>query len=213
MAPEKIKLSTLLQSALLILAVETLLWLAATRQILQPLLLVGIARLIETAGILFFIGFSQDGFNKIGLAPGAWIKGMRKGAVWSIVFAIIAIAGMGVIWIAGQNPFLLLRIPLPENPVDQVLLFAVVGLIAPFAEEICFRGLLYTYLRRWGIVFALVISTTAFVIPHAAKIPVTQIVGGVVFALSYEKTRSLMTPVVIHVTGNLALFSLSFITI
>jgi membrane protease YdiL (CAAX protease family) len=34
-------------------------------------------------------------------------------------------------------------------------------------------------------------------------------VGGVVFALAYEKEKNLLVPIVIHISGNLAIFALS----
>ena len=42
-------------------------------------------------------------------------------------------------------------------------------------------------------------------------IPVTQLVGGVVFCLTYEKEKSLMTPYVIHALGNAAIFGLGML--
>jgi membrane protease YdiL (CAAX protease family) len=35
-------------------------------------------------------------------------------------------------------------------------------------------------------------------------------VGGIVFAIAYEKEKSLMVPVTIHCLGNMAIFSLTF---
>jgi membrane protease YdiL (CAAX protease family) len=34
-------------------------------------------------------------------------------------------------------------------------------------------------------------------------------VGGIVFAIAYEKEKNLMVPITIHCLGNLAIFSLS----
>jgi hypothetical protein len=85
--------------------------------------------------------------------------------------------------------------PLPATPSDLVLFFVVGGFIAPVAEELCFRGIIYTFFRRWGIVFALTISTVLFVLLHSVQaIPVTQVLGGIVFALAYETSKNLMTP-------------------
>jgi membrane protease YdiL (CAAX protease family) len=52
-------------------------------------------------------------------------------------------------------------------------------------------------------------STAVFAAFHLPGIPVTQIVGGIVFAVAYHTGKSLMVPIVIHVLGNLAIFSLS----
>jgi len=53
-----------------------------------------------------------------------------------------------------------------------------------------------------------------FVLPHVAfsKIPIVQVVGGIVFAVAYEIEESLMVPITIHVLGNLAIFTLSMMS-
>jgi hypothetical protein len=40
----------------------------------------------------------------------------------------------------------------------------------------------------------------------------TQIVGGVLFAIAYEIEGNLMTPITIHSLGNLAIFTISLVT-
>ena len=85
------------------------------------------------------------------------------------------------------------------------------GIISPVAEEIFFRGMLYGYFRRWGIWAALLLSTVVFVMAHAIfhRVPLPQIVGGILFALAYEKEKNLMVPMTIHVLGNLAIFAIA----
>ncbi len=42
----------------------------------------------------------------------------------------------------------------------QVTLLVVLGgLLAPFGEDLLFRGMLYTFLRRWGSVLAVAVSS------------------------------------------------------
>ena len=67
------------------------------------------------------------------------------------------------------------------------------------------------FFRRWGVAAALVASTLAFVLAHPLghRFPLTQVVGGVVFAVAYEVEGDLIVPITIHVLGNLALFTLS----
>ena len=85
--------------------------------------------------------------------------------------------------------------------------------IAPVAEEIFFRGILYGFFRQWGIMVALVISTALFVISHAigSGLPITQVIGGLLFAVAYEIEKNLLVPIIIHSLGNLAIFCLSFL--
>jgi membrane protease YdiL (CAAX protease family) len=58
---------------------------------------------------------------------------------------------------------------------------------------------------------ALIGTTVIFVLAHAiiSRIPLTQIVGGIVFAVAYEVEGNLMVPITIHVLGNMAIFALS----
>jgi hypothetical protein len=95
-----------------------------------------------------------------------------------------------------------------------MILFFLTGvLVSPAAEEIFFRGILYGYFRRWGAAPALALSTLAFVAAHfpGRGIPLTQAVGGLVFAVSYEKEKNLLVPFIVHSLGNLAIFSLSLL--
>jgi membrane protease YdiL (CAAX protease family) len=146
----------------------------------------------------------------LGLDRKTMLDGFRKGLVWSIGFAAAAGLLFFVLWITGRNPLMLVRSPLPEGVYQRLLFFIVGGLVAPVAEEIVFRGLIFGYLRRWGLPAAVLISTAMFAAIHFGQvIPVTQIVGGMVFAIAYHTGKSLMVPIVIHMLGNLAIFTLS----
>jgi membrane protease YdiL (CAAX protease family) len=176
----------------------------------EPLSVIGLARVIQIAGILAGIAYFQQGLSTIGWSPSTWRKGLKTGVLWASVIGFVVCVAMGIIFLAGINPVRLVRSPLPSEPGRKLLFFLVGGLIAPLAEEICFRGVLYSYFRRWGIILAILASTTIFVVLHSVQgIPVIQIVGGVLFAISYELSGSLMVPIVIHATGNLAIFTLS----
>jgi membrane protease YdiL (CAAX protease family) len=102
---------------------------------------------------------------------------------------------------------------LPRRQSDILIFFLVGGIVAPVAEEVFFRGILYGFFRRWGVVVALVLSTAFFVLPHLGShgLPITQIVGGVLFAIAYEIEGNLMTPITIHSLGNLAIFTISLL--
>jgi hypothetical protein len=211
MAPNPLKISALTLGASLaaIFFLEVSLGWLFTWQPLPHYQKVGAIRLVQTLAMLWVIKRLEGGLNAIGFAPATWVAGLKKGALWSLGFAATAGLAMVVIFLCEANPLVWLRSPLPARTSDVVTLFAVGALIAPVAEEICFRGVLYTYFRRWGVIAALLASTAIFVLLHFHRIPVTQVVGGIVFALAYETSRNLMTPMVIHILGNLALFALS----
>jgi hypothetical protein len=89
------------------------------------------------------------------------------------------------------------------------------ALIGPVAEEIFFRGILYGFFRRWGIPAAVLLSTLLFILPHyhasGLAVPITQLIGGILFAIAYEIEKNLLVPITIHSLGNLAIFTLSLL--
>lgn len=139
-------------------------------------------------------------------------RALVRGAVWSAGFG--ALAGIGALALAfmGLDPLRLIHMNLPTAPSTLALFFFTGGLVAPIAEELFFRGLLYTLLRPTGVVPALVLSTLCFAGAHAAGgLPVTQIAGGLLFAAAFEKEGHIAVPILIHGAGNTALFTLSLI--
>ena len=210
MAPGPIKFVTLCFTLGLISATELAAWILVQHSSLGPLPVIGLTRVIQIAGILAGVIYFQQGLTAIGWSSSTWRKGIKTGVWWSAVFGFVVSAAMGFILLAGINPLGLVRSPLPSEQGQMLLFFLVGGMIAPLAEEICFRGVLYNYFRRWGIILAILASTTIFVILHSVQgFPIIQLVGGVLFAISYELSGNLMVPIVIHATGNLAIFTLS----
>ena len=171
----------------------------------------GAVRILVIVSLLLMVHRFQPGLDSIGLVPDTFRRGLFRGALWSILFAALASLFFAGCYIAGINPIALFRVPLPETGSGIVSYFLVGAALAPIAEEIYFRGIIYGYLRRWDPVVAVVGSTLLFVAahPNLQQLPITQIVGGIVFAISYEVEKNLMVPIFIHTTGNLALFSLS----
>ncbi|MGA6927325.1 MAG: CPBP family intramembrane glutamic endopeptidase, partial [Desulfosarcina sp.] len=150
------------------------------------------------------------GVHALGLDREDLLPGLKKGLAWSAAFA--AVAGLLILGLslAGQSPLTWIRSPLPVPGSQRGLFFLVGGIIALLAEEVVFRGLIFGYLRRWGVSTAVLVSTALFAAIHPwSVLPVTQIVGGLVFAVAYHTSGSLMTPITIHTLGNLAIFTLS----
>jgi hypothetical protein len=58
---------------------------------------------------------------------------------------------------------------------------------------------------------ALLVSTLLFVFSHplTGGLPFPQLVGSIVFCLAYERSGSLLAPLMIHMLGNTAIFSVS----
>ena len=209
MGPTPISTAFLLASLLAVALLEMAAAYLGTRMQLPRLWLIAGTRTAQMLVVMTLAVIQGGDLQALGLDRRTLLGGFRKGLVWSAGFAAAAgLLFMGL-FIIGQDPFMLVRSPLPEGTYQRGLFFFVGGIVAPVAEEIVFRGLIFGYLRRWGVPAAVLISTALFSALHLPAVPITQIVGGLVFAVAYHTGRSLMVPIVIHVLGNLAIFTLS----
>ncbi|GBC61663.1 CPBP family intramembrane metalloprotease [Desulfonema ishimotonii] len=209
METERITLTPFYLSLLLLMLAETAGAYITVRTGAFSLVMLGGIRMAEIAGLLAVFHFTGNGLSAIGLGRGRILSGLRRGSLWALGFAVAVLLGFALLALWGVNPLKLFHIRLPEAAAERWAWFIVGGLIGPVAEEMVFRGIFYGFFRRWGIAAALVLSTVMFVGLHGA-FGLTQVVGGIVFAVAYEVEETLMAPVVIHVTGNMALFTLSF---
>jgi hypothetical protein len=211
----KVDLKILIPAAAAVLCIE---W--GARAILQrvafsPLMVLGIARVFETALFISIASLlGNQGLSTIGIHRNHWHAGLKRGLLWSLGFGFLVGVVFGILYFLGVDPFVFMKTNMPGSPVDILLFFLVGALISPIAEEIFFRGILYGFFRRWGVWIAIGASTLLFVIAHAAssgRIPFSQIIGGLLFALAYEKEKNLVVPTVIHVLGNASIFTLGIV--
>jgi uncharacterized protein len=81
--------------------------------------------------------------------------------------------------------------------------FAVI-IVAPFAEELFFRGFLYQALRRWrGVTQAILLSAAVFAISHGAPLLIVGIFPlGIILAYMFQRRDSLVTTIAAHMTYN-----------
>ena len=215
METTKITLKTLAASIFAIFALETAFRLIGVDDSLSPFAGLGLLRLLEIILLTGICLSVEKNAAAIGLAPAKMRTGLVKGLIWSACFAALAGILAAVLYFAGVNPIAFITQPLPAfERLHPAVFFMVGGVIGPVAEEIFFRGILYGFFRRWGIFAAVLLSTLLFVLPHldGGGIPLTQVVGGIVFAIAYEKEKSLLTPITIHCLGNLAIFSVPFVS-
>ena len=86
--------------------------------------------------------------------------------------------------------------------VQLLLLLAVVA--GPIAEEMFFRGFLYSWLRaRVGVARGLFLSAFLFALLHMDPVAFVPILGlGLLFGWVYEETGSLAAPIAIHIFHN-----------
>jgi hypothetical protein len=86
-----------------------------------------------------------------------------------------------------------------------IVTFFGVGILAPFAEEFYFRGLLHNWFRQhlnvWWSIF---LSSALFGLAHfdSVGVLVSSFIMGAVMAYAYERTKSLWITIAIHVITN-----------
>lgn len=76
-------------------------------------------------------------------------------------------------------------------------------------EEIFLRGIVFTYIKKHaGFLTALLVSSLIFSLMHGGRLWLSLamiFLDGIVFALAFEKTRSLAVPVLLHGLHNVTL--------
>jgi len=134
--------------------------------------------------------------------------------IWYSFLSLLAIFFVSFLYVFLMNSLFGIEAPaskieiLVENrSISSNILFVVVAVIAPFSEEVFFRGFLYSAFKKsWGVNVALLLSSFLFAIIHLelyAFIPLMII--GWLFAYLFEKTRSLMPVIFLHGAYNLIL--------
>jgi membrane protease YdiL (CAAX protease family) len=213
MVARQIQVRVLFLAFFAVFLIETVCFLSVQVMVDHPILLLGLTRVVEAFALICIASKWGSGLSSIGLEPSSWIYGFKMGLIWSAGFAAAAGLGSLLLLALGFNPMNIIATPVPKGADEVLILFLVGGVIGPTAEEIFFRGLIFGFFRRWGFALALVVSTTLFVLIHpiGASVPITQLVGGIVFAVAYERVSSLLAPITIHSLGNMALFSISLL--
>jgi membrane protease YdiL (CAAX protease family) len=173
-------------------------------------LVLGVERLLLCLILLMLVAVTGPGLAALGFNRDRFGHGLKRGLIWSAWGGLVALVFFGILYAARISPFAVIRTQLPAGSQELMLFFLTGAVLGPVAEEVFFRGIVYGFLRKWGVLLALVGTTAVFVAAHTlrAGIPLPQIVGGLVFAIAYEMEGSLLVPIVIHVLGNAAIFSL-----
>ncbi len=93
------------------------------------------------------------------------------------------------------------------EPLGTFLIDAFSAIVwAPIIEELVFRGLLYGTLRtRLGVWPSALASAAIFALPHGYAVAgsLSVLMSGVLWALAYERTRSLLPGMLAHSANNL----------
>ncbi len=109
-----------------------------------------------------------------------------------------------------QGPVNALIGGIPKTPLNHVILFLTIAVVAPILEELLFRGYLQSalmhHMKPWA---AIAIASTVFGIIHFQPLafPMLAMLGAV-FGYLYHKTGSLKVNMALHVINNGAAYVL-----
>jgi hypothetical protein len=165
-------------------------------------------------GTVYLLGVRRGkiSWREIGFLPPRWDWRWLTIALalTVVILPLRTCLGLLVLELLGQDlESLALREALFTAGGSSLLNFLVTltlaGLLIPVAEELFFRGLLFTWFRRrlplWGATLA---SSILFSLGHADSpaVVATSFVIGVVNALIYELTGSIWTAIAVHAINN-----------
>ena len=147
----------------------------------------------------------------------AGIRGQKMPHVWNppiIWFSVVILAMAGcqllndLIDISGLNELFPAYSNLSDNLVAGQpvwLQFLTIGILAPIAEELVFRGLIFARLKEWMKPWlAMILSALIFGAYHGNIVQfVYAFFMGLILALIYYRTGTLFTCIAAHVVANL----------
>lgn len=157
---------------------------------------------ISLRGLVGRLPGGRDWLTALGLLAVTMIFSIGS---WEIFAYGLALAAPGVL------EFLIEAVEsMPDPPLVYLVAMAVVAVvIAPVIEEVLFRGILLNrWATKWSVGTAVFATSIAFGFLHANPVGIT--VVGLVAAVLYLKTRSLLIPIAFHAANNLIATILDF---
>jgi len=153
----------------------------------------------------------REGWTSIGIVSPSWRWpwGLWRWLWLALLLEIPLTMAVGYIqlWLGLANVNAQHDLLFPSGPswVSIVGSILGIGIAVPFAEELFFRGVVYRLLRpRWGVAVAVIVSAAFFGVAHGDLIVgLSAGIGGLVYALVYERTKSLWPSIIMHATGNI----------
>lgn len=191
---------------------------------LAQFLYILLAEIITIGGIVWFVRRRGGKMSQLG-----W-NAFRIRYLW------VALIGVGVYLLAYIAVAILVGILIPsinmeqeqnigfnnvQGSTEQLLTFVSLVVLPPLAEEIVFRGFIFTSLRnRMRFVWAMAITSVLFAIPHLQFgdgapplwiAAIDTLVLSLVLCYVRERTGSLWAPILIHAIKNGIAFTALFL--
>jgi membrane protease YdiL (CAAX protease family) len=171
----------------------------------QDAVLIGGAVLLAGGGVAAFV---RLGIRRTRLGPAiGWALALLA-AFWFVSAILIAIFG--------EPPEQEITQEIEEESAALAIAgyIAITCLLAPIAEEVFFRGLLFPVLRaRWGVAVGVVVTGVLFSLVHASGSPVEALIVlfvlGAGLCLLYLRTGSLLPCIGLHALNNAIAFAVT----
>lgn len=128
-------------------------------------------------------------------------------ALWPLV-VMSALGNAKILEFFGYQPEVQKMVDLllyTKSPALVASLLFMAVILAPLTEELLFREFLYRFLKgKLPRVLAMVLSSLVFALIHDAAIfnVLPLFLLGCIFVMAYERTGSLLTPIIMHATFN-----------
>ncbi len=165
-------------------------------QYLLPILLV--AWWARTRGVRFFEAFALRRFDVgvgVSVAMGCAVAGRMVGIQYSVLMQQLGIR-------APENLDVTRLFPVSPIGIAATVLASVV--IAPLAEEVLFRGVVFAGLRdRWGQLAGILVSSGLFALVHLSAYQFVPVfILGMLLAVLASSTRSIWPSILCHALFN-----------
>lgn len=173
----------------------------------------GIQVLLMLGIVWFFVVYwRRSSFRALGFKYYSILK-----AIWYTFISLIFIFLFSFIYVLILQRFFGIEAPsskieqlISNNNISSNILIVVTAVVAPFCEEIYFRGFLYSaFKKNFGVPLGIFLSSLLFALAHLelySFIPIMVI--GVLLAYIFERTRSIFTVIILHSVYNLILISI-----
>ncbi len=146
--------------------------------------------------LIAVLPLGRDAPAALGLRPVGWRP---------IVLAVLGTTVLSfVVSQLGPQPEGVREVTQGLQGVQALQTLAVLGLLAPIAEELVFRGLLYGWLAgRWSNLVAFILSSLAFAAAHTEPLHILMVLPlGFWFGWLRWRTGSLVPTIVAHIINN-----------
>ena len=177
--------------------------------------------LILSMGCLVYVALMAGIFVMARLREGlrwrlavAWLPGSSWRPFWGLLGLAFAY-GVGASLALSQLPSgTRSGFSMPDSAAAVFLSLVLIVVLAPIAEEMLFRGWIFTGLRRFGFGLALWVSAILFALAHwggsvfysLAILPI-----GLILGVLRERTGSVFTTSAFHALYNFAMWGLTFL--